>query len=222
MAKLIRKQQKLFGNTGPTGVVGQFGSYKAGAAVYSLDPDVIQNLSAYTNGFQYAGLTGNTATIQDINGLVYLLTRQGKYIHQSGIPEYSSTQSYWVNSIVTDGLGGIFSSLTDSNYGNALTHELSWFMMHGKKVTQVGNANYTALNTDWIIDWHTAAPSTGKNTINLPTPGAHLVGRVYTILQTAGDGDWLQIFTGSDYTYIDYGNNIQFICDGSKWVVVHA
>jgi hypothetical protein len=70
MAKITIADQKIFaGVTGYTGVVGQFGSYKAGAAAYSIDPDIIQSLSAYDSGLA-ASLTNNAPrTIQDLNGL---------------------------------------------------------------------------------------------------------------------------------------------------------
>ena len=223
MSELIKKYQKLFGNTGPTGVVGKFGSYRAGSAVYSLDPNIIQALSAYTNGFQYAGLTGNTLSVQDINGLIYLYTRQIKYLHQMGIPEWSSLINYFTYSIVTDGLGNIYYSLKDNNLNYALTYSSNWFMIHGKKVTTIGN-NYVVLNTDWIIDWHSADTTTGNDTIILPTPSSSLKGRIYNILCTyIITGPFVSVVSNSVLLhYMDYPNLYKYICDGTTWRVIHA
>lgn len=223
MTQITRKYQKLFGNTGPTGLVGQFGSYKAGATVYSLDPDIIQSLAAFTNGCQYAGVTGNSLTIQDFNGLIYLLTRQIKYLHQSGAAEWSSGITYFINSIVTDGVGGIYASLIDDNLNNALTDSASWFMLSGKKVTQISD-NYNALNTDYIIDWHGGDTSNGHNQIILPNPTAALAGREYIVLVTYSIGQYyVEIVYNSSTVYnLVYGANIVFVCTGTKWAIRHV
>ncbi len=102
MAKITIADQKIFaGVTGYTGVVGQFGSYKAGAAAYSIDPDIIQALSAYDSGLA-ASLTNNAPpTIQDLNGLFYLISRQIAYCLQMGIPEWDALTEYHYGSFVS-------------------------------------------------------------------------------------------------------------------------
>ena len=126
MSKIIRKNQKLFGDTGVTGVIGKFGSYKAGSAAYSSDPELIQSLPAWSGGFSAAGLTANAPALQDMNGLFHSCFRQIKYLLQQGIPEWNATTTYNMGSITTDGFG-IYFSLVESNLNNALTENTKWF-----------------------------------------------------------------------------------------------
>ena len=56
MPKLQRKSAKLFAKnaTAAAGGIAQFGSLAAGAPVYSTDPDTIQALSQYDDGWSAA------------------------------------------------------------------------------------------------------------------------------------------------------------------------
>ena len=43
------------------------------------------------------------------------------YLMQEGVPEWNADTTYYIGSIVNDGLGNCYRSLTDSNLNNALT-----------------------------------------------------------------------------------------------------
>lgn len=56
MAKIEIKKQKQFA-VNNSGQIGQFGSAQAGTKVTSIDPDVLQNLSAFEDGWSAATLS---------------------------------------------------------------------------------------------------------------------------------------------------------------------
>lgn len=119
MAKLQRKSAKLFAENASAGVggVAQFGSLAAGDANYSKDPDIIQALTAYKNGWSAAVVGNKSPAIEDRNALDYLLSYQQAYIMQHGIPEWISTETYYKGSFASVG-SALFVSKTDNNIGN--------------------------------------------------------------------------------------------------------
>lgn len=129
MAKLIRKTQKLFGEDG--GALGQFGSAQAGSPVLSSDPDTIQGLAAYTNGWNDATISGDKRPpLEEFNGIKYVNDYQNAYLLQEGIAEYDSGTTYFINSIVKEsGTLNIYSSITDDNIGNLLSNATHWKLL---------------------------------------------------------------------------------------------
>ena len=127
MPKLTRKSAKLFAEnaTAAAGGLAQFGSLAAGTPNYSTDPDVIQALQAYSNGWSAAVLGTKSPALEDRNALDYLLSYQQAYIMQRGIPEYLDTETYYIGSVVSD-QSQIYISLTDNNTGNPLTNTTYW------------------------------------------------------------------------------------------------
>lgn len=132
MAKLQRKSAKLFAEnaTAAAGGLAQFGSLAAGTPNYSTDPDVIQALPAYGNGWSDAVLGTKSPALEDRNALDYLLSYQQAYIMQHGVPEWLDTETYYKNSYVVDSNGQLRYSLTDNNTGNDPTDDelgqVSW------------------------------------------------------------------------------------------------
>ena len=89
MAKLTRKKQRIFAGDVPAASnVAQFGSFKAGVPAYSSDPDTIQSLMAFGQGWSGAVNTSTAPALQDMNALQYLFSRQLAYVLQAGISEY--------------------------------------------------------------------------------------------------------------------------------------
>ena len=119
MAKLQRKSAKLFAENASAGVggVAQFGSLAAGDANYSKDPDIIQALTAYKNGWSSAVVGNKSPAIEDRNALDYLLSYQQAYIMQHGIPEWIATETYYTGSFASVG-SALYVSKTDNNIGN--------------------------------------------------------------------------------------------------------
>lgn len=117
MPKLQRKSAKLFAEdaAADVGGIGQFGSLAAGNVNYSKDPDVIQALPAFKNGWSSA-VTGNKSpAIEDRNALDYLLSYQQAYIMQRGVPEWIDTETYYEGSFVSKSDGKMYVSKIDNN-----------------------------------------------------------------------------------------------------------
>lgn len=119
MAKLQRKSAKLFAENAAAaaGGLAQFGSLAAGTPNYSTDPDVIQALAAYANGWSAAVLGTKSPALEDRNALDYLLSYQQAYIMQRGIPEWLDTETYYIGSFASVGYA-LYVSKTDNNIGN--------------------------------------------------------------------------------------------------------
>ena len=120
MAKLTRKSAKLFAEnaTAAAGGLAQFGSLAAGTPNYSTDPDVIQALSAYSNGWSDAVLGTKSPALEDRNALDYLLSYQQAYIMQRGVPEWLGTETYYEGSFVSKADGKLYVSKIDNNTNN--------------------------------------------------------------------------------------------------------
>jgi hypothetical protein len=120
MAKITRFTVKPFGGSGPSGDFGQFGSLAAGAANYTKDPATIQALDAFLTGWAAETLANNRPALEDINSLDFLTFQALCYFAQSGMPEYDSGTTYYINSMCQVA-GVIYKSLTDANINNEPT-----------------------------------------------------------------------------------------------------
>lgn len=120
MPKLARKSAKLFAEnaTAQAGGIAQFGSLAAGTPNYSKDPDVIQGLSQYADGWSAACLGTKSPALEDRNALDYLLSYQQAYIMQHGVPEWISSETYYEHSYVVDSNGELRVSVIDNNTGH--------------------------------------------------------------------------------------------------------
>ena len=101
MAGLTRKLSKLFGGSGTLSNFGQFGSKQAGLPQTSQDPTVIQQLSAWINGWS-AAISGSDKApyLQDMNGAFYVFSWFLTYLFQMGIPEWETGTLYFTGSVV--------------------------------------------------------------------------------------------------------------------------
>ena len=127
MSKLDRKIQKIFGgsNTDPAGTIAKFGSLKVGTPAYSRDPDVIQELPGYDQGWTGATVRNNIAPLQDMNALQYLFSYQLAYLMQSGVPEWDARQDYYEGSFCNSG-GILYVSTQNNNCGNDVSNASYW------------------------------------------------------------------------------------------------
>lgn len=102
MSQLTRKLFKLFcANkvSTPTDNIGIFGSKKAGASAWSSDPDSIQS-AHYLNGWTDAVVSNQAPCMDDMNALQYVFSYMIKYLYQTGLPEWLSTEEYYQFSFV--------------------------------------------------------------------------------------------------------------------------
>lgn len=143
MAKIARKNQKIFGSNLPAADLGVavFGSFAAGAEAFSLDPETIQSLSNYLDGWSGAVEANNSPAMEDMNAIDYLYAYQLAYIFQSGIAEWNSLTNYFIGSIVTNGLGGCFISLVDNNLNHAVSDSTRWGMLSRKVAGTLASPN---------------------------------------------------------------------------------
>src|SRR5574344_1846644 len=128
MAKLDRVTAKVFAASAAADEIGQFGSAVAGSKLETSDVATIQGLSAWLSGWSEALVSGNRyPALQEMNGLLKVLSYQGAYALQEGIPEYDAATTYYIGSVVKKtGTFELYGSLTNDNVGNALTADTDW------------------------------------------------------------------------------------------------
>lgn len=234
MAKITTKLQKVFGATGPTGVLGQFGSYKEGAPIYTNDVETIQALNEYGDGIASALVNGAPPAIQDINGLFYVISKQIAYLMQQGIPEWNAATNYFIGSFVTrpDGTNGeIFMSVANDNLNNALTDTTKWMLYKSNKITSYTASNSYSVGYD---DAYVNYSFSSGGSIILPEALATNKGRMIHILNTSAYNHTLTVsalgtpygqIDGQQYVYLRTTGAIpntfsKFISNGSSWDVI--
>lgn len=126
MAKITRKVAKVFGANAGTNQIAQFGSLAASAPAFSTDPATIQSLSNWLVGW-FAGVEGAASpAIEDLNAFCYVMAYQIAYQMQTGIPEWNSSTTYYIGSVVNDGTGSLYVSIVDNNLNNTLVTTADW------------------------------------------------------------------------------------------------
>lgn len=125
MAKIQRKQQKIFAGLANTDEKAVFGSMKTGTPVYSDDIEQLQSAD-YEQGWQNAIVLEKAPFLEEMNGVQYGLSSQIAYLLQQGIPEWDSETTYYTNGFCSYN-GVIYRSLVDENIGNIPSStQLSW------------------------------------------------------------------------------------------------
>lgn len=134
MDRISRKTQYTFaGDLVAQNNIAKFGSLRIGAAAYSLDPDEIQT-DEYMSGWSAALQANKAPALQDMNALGYLWSRQIGYLMQQGVPEWDTNTTYYIGSIVADGVTGkMYSSIVDTNTSNAVSDFAKW-KPHGPSI----------------------------------------------------------------------------------------
>lgn len=98
MVALGRKQSKIFASNAPLSQITVFRTTESDSPQTSNDPNTIQN-DKYLSGWLNADNSGNEIPYaEDMNAVLYTLSYNTSYLYEKGIPEYSSTQIYYVNS----------------------------------------------------------------------------------------------------------------------------
>ena len=117
MSKIARSTQKIFASQADNNQLAAFATMISGSPVYSDNPDTLQT-SAFLQGWKPA-IANNTAPfMQEDNALNYVITRNIAYLLQVGVPEYSSSETYYTNSYCQQS-GVFYKSLIDNNLNNA-------------------------------------------------------------------------------------------------------
>ena len=128
MARLTRKNIKVFAGSATNN--GVFGSAQANNPTTTNDVEQIQTLSAWSEGWDSATMTGEKLPpLEEFQGVQYVTTYQQAYIMQEGLPEWAASVTYYKGSLakeVTATGFKIYSSLTDNNTGNLLSDTSNW------------------------------------------------------------------------------------------------
>ena len=110
MAALTRKFKQIFGKDSSNN--GVFGSAAALAPATSTDPETIESLSAFLNGWSNATEGGlKLPTLEDMQGLKYDTDYHLAYIYQDGMQVYNSQTTYYINNLVREMLRARFGNL---------------------------------------------------------------------------------------------------------------
>lgn len=213
MARLTRKNQKVFaGDLAADGNISAIGSTSSGSTVYSLDPDVLQT-TAYLNGWKEAAYIGSP-TVQDMNAANYLVSRALSYDFQEGIPEWEAGTTYYIGSLVNDGVGGIYRSKTDDNLNNVVTTASNWTVVKKTDLVTVTGPSCTidcSLSDNFLVSTGSGGNksiainnlSDGR-TINILVTGAS--GN--TVSMSTSDGSWVVRTGGSASMVMSSGYSI--------------
>jgi hypothetical protein len=205
MAKLDRILQKIFGSSGGGSEFAEIGSLAAGSASYTKNLDTIQALSQYLSGlFAITASGAEPPRIQDINSLYLLVTSQLKYLFQSGVPEWITTEEYYIGS-VCQVAGVLYTSKTGTsgspNTGHAVSDTTNW-----KKTLDVGElsgmgANWPAtLLADLASGWTSAFAAT-------------LAANVAHVMHAGLGSDWQILLEAAANTAVK--DNIAASCSGN-------
>ena len=149
---LERIEHKVFASEAPLEEMGQFGSALATTKLNTKDVAEIQALPAYTKGWGSAIISENNyPAMEEMNGVLNVMSYHTGYLYQEGIPTYSATQEYSVTSWVKDLAGEkIYKSLQDGNKGHDLTDPAWWMELKlgGGGGLEIGDIGIAPLGID--------------------------------------------------------------------------
>lgn len=178
MAKLPVKLQNIFaGALPPSGNIAEPGSTVAGSTVYSNDPAALQSLAAWGNGVaaQVFNASGglNAPILEEMNGILYVLTYQLAYLKQAGIAEWDPTVVYYTGSWAM--IAGIpYVSKTDNNVNHNPTSDATNWKTFASTIL----SSLTPLMKAWVVfDGTTGAIDSSYNvsSVNRTSAGKYVV-----------------------------------------------
>jgi hypothetical protein len=161
VAQLPRKVQTVFGSAlSAPGNVALIGTLKAtpSAPVYSSDVAVLQSLAEFAQGLQGVVVGDRSISLEEMMGVLFMITSNLAYTLQSGVPEWNADTTYYVGNIVRGADGTLYKSLTGGNLNNAITDTNNWTtsvscfpakakMGSGQLINVDGNGHKLAFNT---------------------------------------------------------------------------
>lgn len=128
MARLTRKNIKVFAENATNN--GIFGSLQANDPTTTNDVEQIQSLPAWSNGWDDATMTSEELPpLEEFQGIQYVVSYEQAYLMQEGLPEWSTSVTYFKGSLIkniTPTGFQIYNSLTDNNTGNLLSDTSNW------------------------------------------------------------------------------------------------
>lgn len=140
-----RKTFKPFGTNASIDEIAQVGSLRAGAPTFSKDPETIQGLTNYTDGWFGIAMGDNSPAMEDMNGIQFVFAYMIAMILGSGVAEWDDGTTYSIGSIINV-QGNLYQSLQDNNLNHPYVDQAWWVKQGGKIRTVVANANISPLD----------------------------------------------------------------------------
>lgn len=142
---LKRIEAKIFAGNADASKVGQFGSALIGTKVNTTDINTIQQLPAYTVGWSSAVISNrNYPTIEEMNGVMKVLSYQTAYNMQKGVAEWDAQTTYYAGDICKGiGTGILYVSRSDNNIANEPGDTTYWSEYQGSSLN-LPATNYIA------------------------------------------------------------------------------
>lgn len=224
MTNIIRKFQKIFANNAINN--GQFGSLQATTKILSNDPEVLQNLTAYDNGWNDAAISGEELPpLEEFQGLQFKTDYQLAYLLQKGIPEWDILTDYHIGDIARNVAGTIlYKSLTNDNIGNTLTDLTNWEPLIDLENASSSNAIINGNFDIWQQGGSFASISSGdysadqwKLTYDATTPTIDINRTAFTLGQTdvPNNPEFYinidQTNAGSGGSFVTFAQPIEFV-----------
>lgn len=190
MAAIPRKTLAQFGGAlSATNNVAKFGSLKAGAAAYSLDPELIQSITGGGNGWDQGwggavvtvGGTPNVPALQDLNAVQFVFGYMLAYLLERGIPEWDDGTTYFQYDFCRKN-GVVYESRIDTNLNHdPASSPTQWASISlavsasnsGENMAADGAAHKVAFDTE-AFDTDSAF-STVTNKFTAPVAGIYSV-----------------------------------------------
>lgn len=157
MPNLARKVAKIFGINSPNDRMAVVGSLRQGAPQYSKDPNTLQSLSNFEDGWPGIAIGNSSPPLEDMNSVQYIASYQIAYLMQKGVAEWNSETTYYVGSLINFA-GSLLVSLQNDNLNHPVT-DSAWWAVYGARVKNVAT-NYQVLPSDDTIRGN-GAPGVG-------------------------------------------------------------
>lgn len=228
MAKLTRKLLREFASTAGVGEIDVFGSLAAGSLQTSTDPDDIQSLSNWLDGWAAEVMDNDSPVLEDRNAVDFVFSYMLKSIFQMGIPEYLATETYYIGSWVNSS-GVAYVSQANSNVGNALTDTSKWkrgpVAPTTSTVSGTGTQTLTAADNNKVF----IVTYVSGTAFQLPTPiadfsfivkaanGDNISGNPITLVRAAAE----QIEgVAATKSFSTPWGSWRIWCDGTNWFIL--
>lgn len=180
-----RLRQLVFGDTAGVNQISQFGSLAAGSPAYATTAATAQTANVEL-GWNFAAI-GNSPAIEDMNAMFFIITSQLAYILQWGIPEWSSTTTYYAGQIVNS--AGVPYIAIATSTGVAVTTIASWRPMslatNYKAIDPATQSPYTLTAADM---GRTFLVNTANGAQEFDLPNVPLQGLNFTVKDSGGKG----------------------------------
>ncbi|AFC22593.1 hypothetical protein phi1422_0073 [Bdellovibrio phage phi1422] len=183
--KLERKHFKLFGKDTVAERIMQIGSLRAGTPVQSKDPDVLQALPNYLEGWPAIVMADNAPAMEDMGALQFVFAYMIATIMEQGVPEWNSATEYFIGSVVSY-QGKLYRSVIDENLNNAVAVGTAWVPLSSESVKNVNAQDtYTVINTDSYLRVNAVGSTANLTTVTLPSLADVALGFKVTIKNSA-------------------------------------